>query len=382
MNDPTSTLAQVDGASDSLRGETVPLLLGHSRAFCRLRDQITRVAAGDGPVLLRGERGAGRALAARAIHRAGLRAPGPFAAISCAGHHESLLETDLFGCAAGTSGDHRGLLEQAHGGSILLEDIDQMSPRTQSLLVRFLETGEVHRVGEPGPGTPVDVRVFASTHSRTGSGRVAAGVLRTDLRAHFLGGELTVPALRERRDDIPILADFFARATAERLRLPVTTFTPEAHGALEAYSWPGNIIELKHVVERVLVTARIGQVRAEDLPVGIRPRLRLASHSLAGRRTVAEILMARLVTGGENFWTCVHPLFMRREITRTDVRDLIWMGLRMARGDEAALVALFNRPSGDRRKVRTFLRRYGCHDFACAGEVSAEPGTPTQKLSS
>lgn len=365
MTEPGIAAAHVDFSPESTRSETAPLLLGHSQPFCRLREQIARVAAADEPVLLHGECGAGRALLARAIHRASARHKEPFVVLPCAGIPETLLETELFGCVkgavVGASCDRHGVLDMAHGGSVYLEDIDQMSPRTQSLLVRFMETGEVHKIGAFGPGTPADVRIVASFTSRAGSGKSqTSGMLRADLRALFMGGEVHVPALRERRDDIPILADYFARSAAARLGLPVTTFTPQAHSALEAYSWPGNVSELKQVVERVVADARFHEVRAEDLPVGIRPRLMLAARASRGRRSVAEVLLARIVKGGESFWSCVYPQFMRREITRMDVREVVRRGLDAVRGSQDGLVRLFNMPAADRVRFERFLKRYQC----------------------
>lgn len=365
MTELGTATTQVDVAPASPSSETAPLLLGHSHAFCRLREHVARVASADAPVLLRGERGSGKALLACAIHRASGRAGEPFVRVSCADTPETLLETELFGCVkgavVGASCDRHGVLDMAHGGSIFLEDIDQASPRTQSLLVRFLETGDVHKVGAFGAGTPADVRVLASVTTRAVLARSEwTGGLRADLRAYFMGAELNMPALRERRGDIPILADYFARAAAGRLALPVATFSPQAHNALEAYSWPGNVSELKQVVKRVVAEARFRDVRAEDLPVGIRPRLLLAARASRGRRSVADDLFARLVTGGESFWTCVYPLFMRREITRMHVREIVRRGRDLARDDEH-LLSLFNmRAAADHRRFERFLKRYAC----------------------
>ena len=383
MTEKGIAAARVEVTADSTPGVMPAVLLGHSHAFCRLRESLSRVVAGEGPVLLRGERGAGRALVARAIHLSSTRARGPFMVVSCAGTPETLIETELFGCVkgavVGASRDRLGLLDAAHGGSLFLEDLDQMSPRTQSLLVRFLETGEVYKVGALGTGTPADVRILASVTVSAGSDHgQGPGVIRADLRSHFMAAELAVPALRERPDDIPILADYFARAAAGRMGLPLTTFTSQAHSALESYTWPGNVAELKRVVERLVADARFGEVRAEDLPVGIRPRLLLAAGARR-RRTVAESLFRRLVAGGESFWTCVYPLFMRREITRMDVRDLVRRGMESVEGSEEALMRLFNMPLADRSRFDRFLRRYQCEAVSSPGQSSDRPLWPSQQ---
>jgi DNA-binding NtrC family response regulator len=392
MTEPAAA-PQLEFTTESTRREHQLLVLGHSQAFRRLQEALVRLGHVNRPVLLRGEEGVGREHIARSIHRAGSRARQPLVVVSCGSYPETLLETELFGClkgaVVGASSDRHGVLDIAHGGSVYLEDVDQIGPRVQALLVGFLETGDVRKVGAFGPGTPSDVRVIASITSRPGTSRPAgAGALRPDLLAAFIGGELTVPPLRERRNDIPVLADYFARVTTARMNLPVATFSPQAHTALEAYSWPGNVGQLRRVVERVVKHARSGEIAAEDLPVGIRPRLRLAAQGAGGRRSVAEVLLARLLTGGESFWACVYPLFLRREITRMDVRELVGRGRELASGCQDGLVRLFNMPTQDRARFERFLRRYNCEVAGIAppsgslAPSNAVAGTSTSALSS
>jgi DNA-binding NtrC family response regulator len=340
-------------------------LIGHTPVFCRTREQIERIAALDAPVALTGEPGSGKTRLARAIHAGSDRVAGPFVTVSCRALPETPLEIDLFGCVkgavVGASADRHGLLDTAHGGTVVLEDVDELSLHTQGLLLRFLETGEVRALGTLGAGTPSDVRILATSRVPL-AGRVAAGTFRDDLRAALTQHAIAVPALRDRRPDVPVLVDYFARATASRLARPAASFTPEAHRALMAYSWPGNVGELRRVIERLSRSAEGLDVGPHDLPVGIRPR-RAAS---ARRRrepsaTVAETLYQWLAASGESFWSVVYPLFMAREITRADLRELVRRGLQSADGDVPTLLRLLNMPASDQRKFLAFLRKYDCH---------------------
>jgi DNA-binding NtrC family response regulator len=342
----------------------LPPLIGHSAVFSRVRHDIACLAAIDAPAVIGGEPGTGKSLLARAVHAASSRASGPFVAVPCARLPETLLEIELFGCVKGSvvgaSSDRVGVLDVAHGGTVLLEDVEEMTLRTQGLLLRFLENGEVNRVGTFGAGTPSDVRLLFSASARLDT-RVADGVFREELRSCLAARQLVAPSLRDRKDDIPVLVDYFARVATTGNERRAVTFTLEAHSALEAYSWPGNVRELRRVVERLVLSARSEVIGAEDLPVGIRPRrLGAAKDRRERRRTVGEDLFMRLLQGGESFWSAVYPMFMQREITRSDVRDLVRRGLEAARGNYSTLVRLLNMPASDQRKFLGFLRRYGC----------------------
>ncbi len=284
--------------------------------------------------------------------------------VSCGDVPETLLETELFGCVKGSvvgaSSDRAGVLDLAHGGTVLLEDIDEMPVRTQGLLARFLESGEVHRVGALGAGMPADVRIVAST-SATARERVAQGSFREELLAQFAGHTLAIPPLRERRDDIPILADYFAAVHCAAAGKPMVTFAPDALQALIEFSWPGNVRQLRSVIEHLAGNTRSFVIVADELPVGIRPRRTAPPRrGRERRRAVGEELFVRLVANGESFWSCVYPLFMEREITRTDVRDLVRRGLDVARGNSETLMRLFNMPASDHKRFVSFLRKYDC----------------------
>ena len=318
----------------------------------------------DAPILVTGEPGSGRFLLARALHHASTRRAEPLVTVSCGELPETLLETELFGClkgsVVGASSDRSGALDLAHGGTVVLEDVDEMPLRTQGLLARFLESGEVKRVGSFGGGMQADVRVVA-TSSATLRDRVAQGRFREELWSRFAGTTLAIPALRERRDDIPILVDHFAAEHCAAAGKPPVMFAPDALQALMEFSWPGNVRELRRVIERLAGSARSLVIVANELPVGIRPRrTAVLRRGRDRRRAVGEELFMRLVTNGENFWSCVYPLFMEREITRTDVRDLVRRGLEVARGNSQTLVRLFNMPPADHKRFVGFLRKYDC----------------------
>ena len=342
----------------------LPPLIGHSAAFSRVRHDIACLAASDAPGLIGGEPGTGKSLLARAVHAASSRASGPFVAVPCARLPETLLETELFGCVKGSvvgaSSDRIGVLDVAHGGTVLLEDVEEMTLRTQGLLLRFLDSGEVNRVGTFGAGTPSDVRILVSTSARLDA-LVDEGAFRDELR--LVPGHATADGavIARATADIPVLVDYFARVAAGGNERRAVTFTLEAHTALETYPWPGNVRELRSVVERLVASARSEVIGAEDLPVGIRPRRPAVGHARREkRRTVGEDLFVRMVQSGDSFWSAVYPLFMKREITRTDVRDLVRRGLETARGNYGTLVRLLNMPESDERKFVSFLRRYGC----------------------
>jgi two-component system response regulator AtoC len=360
----TAVARRTEAAAGPHTNDTLPLLIGHSPIFSQLREDVGRVGGIEAPTLLVGERGSGRSLLARAIHHASVRRAEPLIGVNCGDIPETLLETELFGCmkgsVVGASSDRAGVLDLAHGGTVVLEHIDEMPLRTQGLLAHFLESGEVKRVGTFGGGMPADVRIIASTSTSLRE-RVSQGRFREELWSMLEGSTLAVPPLRDRRDDIPILVDYFAALRCSAAGKTAVGFAAPALQALMDFSWPGNVRELRGVVERLVGSARSFTITADELPVGIRPRRTvLPRRERERRRVVGEELFVRLVANGESFWSCVYPLFMEREITRTDVRDLVRRGLDVARGNSETLVRLFNMPPSDHKRFVSFLRKYDC----------------------
>jgi two-component system response regulator PilR (NtrC family) len=233
-------------------------LLGRSAAMQRLREAIQQVAATDAAVLILGESGTGKELAAHAIHHGGRRAERPFIKVSCAALPEGLLESELLGhergAFTGARDRRKGRFELAHRGTLFLDEVGDLNPQTQAKLLRVLQEQEFERVG----GTEtirVDVRLITATN-RDLEGLVAEGTFREDLYYRLNVVPLRMPPLRERGEDIPILAAHFLRSFAERWVKPVPEVTPEALVLLCRYAWPGNVRELQHVVESMLVFSR------------------------------------------------------------------------------------------------------------------------------
>jgi two-component system, NtrC family, response regulator HydG len=238
-------------------------LLGESAAMRRLRALIERVAAVPSPVLVLGETGSGKELAARAIHIEGPRATRPFVAVNCAALPEALLESELFGHArgafTGATQARRGLFVEADGGTLFLDEIGDMPLPLQSKLLRVLQSGEVRPVGTESIRT-VDVRCIAATHHDL-DGLVASGQFREDLFFRLNVLRVSVPSLRERPEDIAALTEhFLARSRGRVPGASVTGLTAEALRAFAGYAWPGNVRELENLVERLVVTATGPQI--------------------------------------------------------------------------------------------------------------------------
>ena len=248
-------------------------LVGRSGAMLAVYKQIALACASDAPVLVTGETGTGKELVARAIHRHGPRAERAFVPVNCGAIPEGLLESELFGhvrgAFTGAVADKKGLFEQAHGGTIFLDEVGEMSPALQVRLLRALELGEVRPVGGARV-LNVDARVVAATH-RDLERAVKEGGFRQDLFYRLNVFSIRVPPLRDRRDDVPLLARHFLAVFAQRGR-PRVALTPAATAALAAHDWPGNVRELENTLERLTVAARGGTIDVPDLPESLRGR--------------------------------------------------------------------------------------------------------------
>ncbi len=219
--------------------------------------QVEHVANSETRVCIRGETGTGKELVARTLHEKSPRKGGPFISQNCAAVPAELMETELFGhekgSFTGAASRHTGKFEQAHRGTLFLDEIGDMPLTMQAKLLRVLEEGEIERVGGEKPFS-VDVRVIVATH-RNLEEQVRQGTFREDLYHRIFVFPITLPPLRERREDIKVLAEHFVRQLDERNSWKPKRFSPEALAELENYSWPGNVRELRNVVERVLLLA-------------------------------------------------------------------------------------------------------------------------------
>lgn len=340
------------------------LLIGESPVLTELNDEIARVARSDAKVLITGESGVGKELVAQAIHNASLRVSRPFVAVNCAGLPETLLESELFGHVKGSfTGAYRdkpGKLEIADTGTMFLDEIGEMTLRMQGLLLRFLETGELQKVGADRVVGRVDVRVVAATN-RNLRDMIVQGTFREDLFYRLNVIHLTVPPLRERREDVPVLINHFLSKYSRGNGSTGRTISPEAMRLLTEYAWPGNVRELENVIERLIVTGRTQVVTPDDLPIEIRSQHGVSLRpKKERRRTIADDLYKRLTEDRESFWSAVYPLYMQREITRSNVRDVVRKGLEEARGNYKIVAKLFNLDPGDYKRFLNFLRKHDC----------------------
>jgi two-component system, NtrC family, response regulator HydG len=247
-------------------------MVAKSPRMRQLLDLTRRVASVDSTVLITGESGSGKERIARFVHEESTRAAGPFIAINCGAITETLLESELFGHArgafTGATGDRPGLFEAANGGTLLLDEVGEVSPGMQVKLLRALQEREVRRVGE-NKSRKVDVRIVTATHRDLAHG-VAAGTFRQDLYYRLKVVELSVPPLRERRDDVLPLARVLLADAALRMKRKISALAPGAADQLLRYEWPGNVRELENSMERAVALARGSRVELEDLPEEIR----------------------------------------------------------------------------------------------------------------
>jgi transcriptional regulator with PAS, ATPase and Fis domain len=343
----------------------LPFLVGMSPIIEELRQEILRVARSDAKVLITGESGVGKEIVAHSIHATGPRQNHAFVAVNCAGLPETLLESELFGHVKGSfTGAYRdkpGKLELAHDGTVFLDEVGEMTLRMQGLLLRFLETGELQKVGAERSGSAVNVRVIAATN-RNLRHLIDQGQFREDLYYRLNVIHLHVPPLRDRRGDIPALIEhFFQRHSRNVAHSGVRSIAPDAVQVLSEYVWPGNVRELENVIERLVVTARSEVITPKDLPMELQTHRHVALRPKhERRRTVADDLYKKLVEDRESFWSTVYPLYMHREITRGNVRDLVRKGLADARGNYKLVTRLFNIEPRDYKKFLNFLRKHDC----------------------
>jgi DNA-binding NtrC family response regulator len=264
-------------------------ILWASAAMKQFMEQLERVAASETRVCIRGETGTGKELVARTIHEKSTRRSEPFVTLNCAAIPAELMESELFGhekgSFTGAASRHVGKFEQAHRGTLFLDEIGDMPVAMQAKLLRVLEEGEIERVGGDKP-IPVDVRVIVATH-RDLESQVKQGSFREDLYHRVYVFPLMLPPLRERREDIPVLAAHFARQVAEQNSWKTKTFSAEAIEELENYAWSGNVRELRNVIERVLLLSAGDAIQASDVRLAL-PQARLAGGTSDGTAASAS----------------------------------------------------------------------------------------------
>lgn len=332
-----------------------------------------RAAAGDAKVLITGETGVGKDVVASYIHGKSGRRHAEYVAVNCAGVTESLLESELFGHVKGSfTGAYRDKIGKAllaHRGTLFLDEVGEMSLRMQALLLRFLENGEIQPVGSDAT-REVDVRIIAATN-RDLTELVRSGQFREDLMYRLQVIHLHVPALRERRPDIRPLGQHFLAAAKRRASL-----TDEAWAALERYRWPGNVRELQNLIEQLVWRSPDGPIDVADLPGPITASGSALLPARERRRQLADELYQAIVSGGYSFWEHIHPLFIQRDITRHDIRQLVRRGLSITRGSYRGLLQLFGMPPGDYKRFMNFLATHDCRaEFREFRNCSDEPSS-------
>lgn len=340
-------------------------LIGASEALRDIEQEIECAARSDAKVLVTGESGVGKDIVARLIHQRSRRS-GSFVTINCAGVPDSLLESELFGHVRGSfTGayrDKRGWLDQAQGGTIFMDEVGEMSLRMQALLLRFLESGEIQRVGSDRIQPGGNIRVIAATN-RNLVERVADQTFREDLYYRLNVIHIAISPLRERPEDVEPLIGHFVKAFSESHHAPEPTVTPEAIEKLISYPWPGNVRELRNIIERLVIRNRGGAIQASDLPREVSSRaVRPASTAgEAPRESRADALYDRMMQSGDSFWTVVRDPFMQRDLTRDDLRVIVSQGLKETRGSYKGLLAVFNLEASDYKRLLNFLRKFDCH---------------------
>ena len=247
-------------------------LVGKSKPMQEIFELITEVADSDATVLIEGESGTGKELVARAIHHLGPRSAGPYVAVNCSALAEGVLESELFGhvqgAFTGATRDKRGRFEAAAGGTIFLDEIGDVAPAIQVKLLRVLQQRVIERVGSED-AVPVDIRVIAATN-RPLAEMVADGSFRRDFYYRLRVVPIHLPPLRERRDDLPLLAQHFVERFRDETKRNVEGLEPEATALLLDYPWPGNVRELENAIEYAFVKVRAGLIGPEHLPPELR----------------------------------------------------------------------------------------------------------------
>jgi Nif-specific regulatory protein len=308
-------------------------IVGNSPIIRRLLQLIDRVAPRDTTILITGESGTGKELIARALHQKSPRRDRAFVAVNCAALTETLFESELFGhekgAFTGAISQKKGRFERAQGGTIFLDEVGELAPSLQAKLLRVLQQREFERVGGTQP-YPLDIRVIAATN-RDLAEDVREGRFREDLYHRLNVVTLDSPPLRERKEDIPLLAQYFLRRSAERCKRQVLGLSPETEEIITQYSWPGNVRELENAMERAVVLGVSDWVLPEDLPESLldaAPRDSGARYHHSVGQAKREAILDAYVQGSGDYKQAakvlgLHPNYLLRLVRNLGLRDEI-----------------------------------------------------------
>jgi Nif-specific regulatory protein len=310
-------------------------MVGESAAMKEVYRFLSRVAPTESTVLVAGESGTGKELVARAIHRNSPRAARPFVAINCAAIPEGLLESELFGyergAFTGAASQKKGRLEMADGGVLFLDEIGELAPALQVKLLRVLQEREFERLGGSRP-ISVDIRVIAATNKDLAAA-VKARNFREDLYYRLNVVSVVLPSLRERREDIPVLAEYFVAKFATKCKVKAKKISPEAMSGLMNYNWPGNVRELENAIERALVLGVSDSIRPEDLPDSVAekdraPGVHEAKYHLAVTQLKKHLILTALEEAKGSYTEAarilgVHANYLHRLVRNLDLRTSV-----------------------------------------------------------
>jgi two-component system nitrogen regulation response regulator GlnG len=349
FSEPAARIRTMSGGTLG-RDRTIDMV-GMSPAFIDLLVRLQKVARYREPVLITGESGVGKEQVARALH---LLSPtrGPYVSVNCPQYQDgNLTVSELFGHARGSFtgavSDHRGAFEQADGGVLFLDEVGDLHPAAQSMLLRTLSNGEFRPLGAQLTRT-VNTRVVSATN-RPLNQLVMSGDFRYDLFFRLRHFHLAIPPLRERADDWRLIVEYRLEQLRQQYGMP-KQMSAEALAMLATYDWPGNARQLIAVVTSGYAMADGDVIQPDDIESLI---VRLDSH-----QDTASDLYERVTTGSESFWDVIHQPFLNRQLNRAQVRAVVLSGLTASRGSYRRLLEVFNLPGADYQRLMDFLRHH------------------------
>lgn len=336
----------------------VTAVVGRHPMLLAALDKIVRFAASDSPVLITGETGTGKELFARALFLSARRNRRAFLSVNCAQYvGTELIASELFGhrkgSFTGAANEHRGIFEEADGGFVFLDEVGDLPPQAQAMLLRTLSEGEIVPVGST-QAKRVNVRVVAAT-SRDLGPMIASGRFRADLYYRLRPLHVEVPPVRVRGDDWELIAEHYLAGldTQNAVRKDLSVHSMKS---LRSYRWPGNVREVKSVVDTGYHLSETSQINPQDFEGAFDAAAR-SCQQVANDAAVSE-LCARLSSGDETFWEAVHRPFLERDLNRNEVRGIVAMGLDTSRGSYTRLVQVFGVGQENYLKFMDFLRHH------------------------